>query len=76
MNEDYEAILVAVDAELETQADLLAEILREDIDPSTTYSALVFALALTDPADLLDLAFAGIVRAAKAKLAADASKEA
>jgi hypothetical protein len=72
MNADYEAILVAVDAELETQAELLAEFLRGDDDPSTTYTALVLALALAEPSDVLDLAFAGIVRAAKAKLAEDA----
>jgi hypothetical protein len=75
MNADLEGILVAVDAELEIQADLLAVFLREDEDLAATYTALVLALALTDPSDLLDLAFAGIVRAAKAKLAADVTPE-
>lgn len=73
MNEDFDVILAAVDEHLEIQAELLAGFLRDDgDDPYATYAALVFALALMDPADILDLAFAGIVRAAKAKLAEDA----
>lgn len=73
MNEELEAVLEAVDAALEPQAELLAEFLRDEGDNhSTTYTALVFALAMMEPADVLDLAFAGIVRAAKVKLAADA----
>ena len=78
MNEDArEAILAAVDAELEGQVELLAEFLRDDADPSTvgdastTYAALTVALALMPESALIDLAFAGIVRAAKVKLAAE-----
>jgi len=70
MNADLEAVLVGVDAALEVQATLLAEFLGSpEDDHQTTYTALVLALALLDPADLLDLAFAGIVRAAQVKLA-------
>jgi len=72
MNATLEDILVKVDADLETQADILAGYLRTDgDDPSVTYAALTFALFAMPAEVVIDLAFAGIVRAAKVKLAAE-----
>ena len=76
MNATLEGILVEVDADLETQADTLAEMLAaEGDDHAITYAALTFALALMPPEVVIDLAFAGIVRAAKVKLAEDAKTD-
>lgn len=74
MNKDLEAVLEVIDAELEAKAERVAGFFREEgNDPATTYEALVLSLVRMDPAELLDLAFAGVVRAAKVKLAADAA---
>jgi hypothetical protein len=76
MNATLEGILIEVDADLETQADILAGLLRDESeDNAITYAALTFALALLPPEVLIDLAFAGIVRAAKVKLAEDAKTD-
>jgi len=70
MNSEFDAVLAAVDEQLDTQATLLAEFLGTPGDnQENTYTALVVALSLLPPGDVIDLAFAGIVRAANVKLA-------
>ena len=76
MNATLEGILVAVDADLEEQANTLAGFLRDESDDNAiTYAALTFALTILPPEVVMDLAFAGIVRAAKVKLAEDAKTD-
>ena len=69
MNEDLKALLEVVDAELEVKAERVAGFLRDNDDSVDAYEALTLALLLMPPAEVLDLAFAGIVRAANVKLA-------
>lgn len=69
MNEDLQAVLAAVDGALSTQVDTLVEFLREGDDPTDVYAALTLALIILPQHAVMDLAFAGIVRAANVKLA-------
>lgn len=73
MNADIEAVLEVVGADLDAKAERVAGFLRDGGDPVDTYEALALALLLITPAEVLDLAFAGIVAAANVKLAADAA---
>jgi hypothetical protein len=72
MTPDLEAVLTDVDRELDEVVEILTGFLREEGDSANTYTALVLALILMDPDAVFRVAFAGIVRAAKMKLAEDA----
>lgn len=73
MDANLQAVLDVVGTELDVKAERVAGFLRNGSDPQTAYEALVLALVLMDPAEVLDLAFAGVVYVAKAKLAAQAA---
>jgi hypothetical protein len=76
MHPDLEAILTTVDADLDRLAGTVADFLRTEDNPADTYSALVLALGIMNPSDVLDIAFAGVIHRAKDKLAADAAADA